>query len=175
MAFTAKQIRDLNNSMVANQKVSLGTLLSELSDMSIANAGAAKRYAEANLTIVAAATANDTAIVLPKGAIINAAYVVVATAEATGTTKTVDIGISGGDEDGILNGVSVAAIATVKGTLLSTGQTLGALMSVDEDGAGALVPEPYVCTAETTICYTLGSDDFAELGARVVIEYTVFE
>lgn len=132
--------------------------------------GAVTRFFKAPLTIVAAATAQDTAIVIPAGSIIKGVWIDVATAEATGTTKTVDIGISGGDEDGFLDGVSVAATGTKKGTLVNTGQTLGAHLRVDESGAGVLVPEPYVCAAETTVCYTLGSDDFAELVANMIVE-----
>ena len=107
-------------------------------------------YATAPLTIVAATTAQATAIVVPAGSVIEAVYVDVATQEATGTTKTVDIGISTGDEDGFLDGVSVASAGTIKGTLLSTGQTLGALLRVDESGSGGLVPEPYICSAATS-------------------------
>jgi hypothetical protein len=133
--------------------------------------GAVTRYTKEALPIVAAATAQDTTVVIPAGSIIKNVWIDVATQEATGTTKTVDIGVSGGDEDGFLNGVSVAATGTIKGTLLNTGQTLGALMSVDEDGSGTLVPEPYVCAAETTLCYTLGSDNFDELVANVIVEW----
>jgi len=129
-------------------------------------------YATAPLTRVAAATAQATAIVVPAGSVIEAVYIDVATQEATGANKTVDIGISGGDEDGFLDGVSVAAAGTIKGTLVNTGQTLGSLLSVDESGAGVLVPEPYVCAAATTICYTLKSNDFAELVGRVVVKYS---
>lgn len=128
-------------------------------------------YKSVRLPIVAAATAQDTALVIPAGAIIKHVFVKVLTAEATGATKTVDIGISGGDEDGFLNGVSVAATGTIIGTLATAGQTLGVLLSTAENGDGDLVPEGYVCAAATTICYTLGSDDFAELDARVYVEY----
>ena len=133
--------------------------------------GAVTRYSKAPLTIVAATTAQDTTIVIPAGSIIKNVWIDVATQEATGATKTVDIGVKGGDEDGFLDGVSVAAAGTIKGTLLNTGQTLGAHLSVDESGAGVLVPEPYVCAAETTLCYTLGSDNFAELVANVIVEW----
>lgn len=133
--------------------------------------GAVTRYAKAALTIVEDTDAHDTAIVIPAGSIIKNVWVDVATKEDTGTTKLVDIGVSSGDEDGFLDGVSVAAAGTIKGTLLNTGQTLGALLCVDESGSGALVPEPYVCSAATTICYTLSAANFAELVASVIVEY----
>lgn len=165
---TTEQIAKLNKSNRAMQDVSGGTLLSQID---IAGNGAAIRYAYDAVTIVASTDAQDLEIVVPDGSIIKGVYVQVETKEDTGTTKTIDIGISGGDEDGFLDGVSVAAAGTIKGTLASGGQTLGALLSVDEDGSGALVPEPYVCVADTTLCYTLGADDFAELVANVIVEY----
>ena len=130
-------------------------------------------YASEVLPIVASTASQDTTIVLPIGTVIEAIYLEVGTAEVTGTTKQVDIGVSGGDEDGLLDGVSVAATGVVQGTLLNSGQTLGALMSVDEDGAGALVPQPYVCAAETTIAYSLAAADYEEMVARVIVKYSI--
>jgi hypothetical protein len=143
----------------------------ELNEADAAVVGAQRKFRKAAITKAADTTAHDTAIVVPAGSVILGVYLDIQTPEATGGTKTVDIGISGGDEDGFLKDVSVAAAGTVKGTLVSTGQTLGALLSVSEDGSGALVPEPYVCSAATTICYTLGSSDFAELVANIIVEY----
>lgn len=151
--------------------IQVTTSASELNVLDLSSAGAIKKYAVAPLTIVAAATAQDTAIVLPAKCVITNVFVDVTTQEATGATKTVDIGISGGDENGLLDGVSVASAGIIKGTLASTGQTLGALLRTDEDGSGALVPEPDVSSGGETICYTLGSDDFAELVANVIVEY----
>lgn len=142
----------------------------ELNSLDASTNGAIKKYAKAPLTIVADTNSHDTAIVLPAKAIITNVFVDVTTQEATGATKTVDIGISGGDEDGLLDGVSVAATGVIIGTLASGAQTLGALLSVDEDGAGALVPQQYVASG-ATVAYTLGSADFAELVANVVVEY----
>jgi hypothetical protein len=136
-----------------------------------ADSGITVRYAKAALVIAADTNAHDTSIVIPEGSIIKNVWLRVETQEATGTTRTVDIGISGGNEDGFLDGVSVAASGTIKGTLVNTGQTLGELLCVDETGAGVLVPEPYVCAAATTLCYTFGSADFAELVAYLIVEY----
>lgn len=154
-----------------NKLAGLDTTTDELEYLDVSANGAVTRYSKEALPIVAAATAQDTGIVIPAGSIIKNVWIDVATKEDTGATQTVDIGVSGGDEDGFLKGVSVAAAGTVKGTLLSSGQTLGELMSVDEGGTGELVPEPYVCAAETTLCYTLGSADFAELVANVIVEW----
>ncbi|MFA5424232.1 MAG: hypothetical protein WC374_10285 [Phycisphaerae bacterium] len=165
-------------SLDANSYKSLKTAAPTLTGMTLVpldgfsvDAGINVRYARALLAIAANTDPHDTSIVIPAGSIIKNVWLRVTTKEDTGTTKTVDIGISGGDEDGLLAGVSVAAAGTVKGTLDSAGQTLGAELCADESGAGALVPEPYVCAAETTICYTLGSSNFAELVADVIVEY----
>jgi hypothetical protein len=138
---------------------------------SVTSGGLTTQTVSELLPIVADTDSHDTTLVIPINAIIKRVWLSVTTAEATGTTKTLIVGISGGDEDGFLAGVSVASIATVKGTLLNTGQTLGALMSVDEDGAGALSPEPYITTAATTIAYTLVAADYAEMVAKVYVEY----
>jgi hypothetical protein len=132
-------------------------------------ASAVPKYRSVSLPIVAAATAQDTTLIIPDGAIIlPGSFIKVTTLEATGGTKTVDIGISGGDEDGFIDGLSVAAAGSILPTLADGAATVGVLNSVDES-AGDLVPEGYACTAATTICYTLGSDDFAELVAEVFI------
>lgn len=92
----------------------------------------------------------DTGYDLPDVGIIPSwgVYAKVRTAEATASTKTIDVGLkageSGGDADGFFDALSVASTGLVKGTLLSSGQTLGALLRVDESGAGVLVPEGHV-------------------------------
>lgn len=111
---------------------------------------------------------------LPAKAIVKKVWVDVTTAEATGATKTIDVGTDGSgsnDPDGFLNGVSVAVTGVKKGTLVNGGQTLGALLSVDEDGAGALVPEEDITSGGDTITYTAGSADFAEFRGTIYIQY----
>jgi len=127
-------------------------------------------YKSVRAPIVAAATSNDTTLIIPAGSIIIGAFVKVNTAEATGGTKTIDVGVSGGDEDGFIDGLSVAATGTILPTLADGSATVGALLKVDESG-GDYVPEGHVCAAATTIAYTLGSDDFAELDAEIFIGY----
>jgi hypothetical protein len=144
---------------------------SELNQNDISAVGAGKKYQVGALAIHADTNAHDSTIVLPAKAIITGVYLDITTQEATGATKTVDIGVSSGDEDGFLDGVSVASAGVVKGTLASAGQTLGALLRVDEDGAGALVPESDISSGGATICYTLGSNDFAELVGNIIVEY----
>jgi len=154
-----------------NKLAGSGVSADELEYLDASANGAVTRYSKESLPIVEATTAQDMKLVIPKGSIIKNVWVLVQTKELTGATKTIDIGVSGGDENGFLAGVSVAADGLIKGTLLNSGQTLGALMSVDEGGTGQLVPEPYVCSADTKLCYTLGSDDFAELVATAIVEW----
>lgn len=102
----------------------------------------------------------------------------VATAEATGTTKTVDVGIlsseSGGDADGFLDGVVTSATGVVTLTVTATDGTsqnfiaaapkLGALLRAGTlggdaaDTAAALIPAPWVCDGVAkSLSYTIGS------------------
>jgi hypothetical protein len=143
----------------------------ELNAVADVSAGAARKVAKVALPIVAATTETDTPLILPAKSIILGAYLLVVTKEATGTTKTVTLGIKSVDADGLLKATDVSAAGVKKGTLLNTGQTLGALLCVDEGGSGSLVPEPYVCAAAATITYSLGSNDFAELVAYALVDY----
>lgn len=123
----------------------------------------------------------DTGFDLPSGAIVRDVFLDVGTAESTGTTKTIDVGLlsseSGGDADGFLDGISVASTGIVYPTLDSGGQTLGALLSADEDGAGALVPESFNADSVTaaSVSFTAASANFAELVADIVIVYDVVD
>lgn len=134
------------------------------------------RVLRLRLTAPADGSENDTGIDVPDDAQITNVLLNVITAEATGGTKTVDVGLlsseSGGDADGFLNGVDVSSTGLVQGSLASGGQTLGALLSADEDGAGTLVPEPHLTASVTakSVSYTAGSADFAELVADLLIE-----
>jgi hypothetical protein len=110
---------------------------------------------------------------LLKGDIILGAYVNVITPEATASTKTIDVGLDGSgadnDPDGFLDGVSTATAGLIKGTLASAGQTVGALLRVDESGAGVLVPEGHVITQDdAVVTYTLG-EEATELVAEILI------
>ena len=111
-----------------------------------------------------------TAFTFPAAAICHAVYLNVITIDAT---ETVDVGTAGtsNDPNGFLAAASLATAGLVKGTLASGGQTLGALMSVDESGAGVLVPEPSVAVGGDPVTYTCsaGSDTAV---FDIIIEYT---
>jgi hypothetical protein len=125
--------------------------------------------------VLAASTAEqDSGYDLPDDGIVLDVFLNVKTPEATGATKTLDVGLksgeSGGDTDGFLDGVSVAAAGMKKGTLASAGQTKGALLRVDESGSGDLVPEAHILNGTAkSVVYAFGSNDFAELDAEIVV------
>lgn len=138
--------------------------------------GAAIRWHRYIIGSTPTGSEQDTGLDLPaKGIVLPYVLVDVTTAEATGGTKTLDVGLlsseSGGDADGFLDGVSVATTGLKKGTLLSSGQTLGALLRVDESGAGVLVSEPHLIGAAKSITFTAGSNDFAEFRGVLYVPY----
>lgn len=120
-------------------------------------------------------TENDTGWDVPANAIVHDVLLKVTTAEVTGATKTINIGTTTatGDPNGYIAAASVAATGIVKGTLLNTGQTKGALLSVDEDGAGALVPEVDIASAGEDLTWTPSAVDWAEFVGEIYVIYSV--
>lgn len=134
----------------------------------------------------------DTGFDLPAKGILYDVYVDVTTAEATGTTKTIDVGLlsseSGGDADGFLDGVVTSAIALKTGALTVTdgssqnfyaaSPTWGVLMysgrlGTDAAGdAGVLIKRPYMANSVTakSISYTVGSAA-TELAGSIYLVY----
>lgn len=103
---------------------------------------------EFDLAIAASTDAQDSGVKVPAGIVqVVSAYIDVATVEATGTTKTVSVGV-GGAGNNILNGASVAAVGGV-------GTPVAAAINTT--------------TANNEMTFTLGSADFAELAGRVVV------
>jgi len=101
------------------------------------------------ITVVASTSSQQTGIFVPAGGVILSAAIQVETAEATGTTKTVDIGLTG-DSDAIIDGGDVSATGWVGAT----------------GGVGELSSVP---CAGGELLYVLGSADFAELEATAVV------
>ena len=107
-----------------------------------------------------AAAETDTGFDFPTAsAVLPNPMVRVTTADAT---ETIDVGLlsseSGGDADGFINALDVASAVLVKATLLASGDTMGALLSVlDSANAGDDAPEAHIVTgaAATSITYTL--------------------
>lgn len=73
--------------------------------------------------------------------------------------QTIDVGTlssDSGDADGFMDGVSLAAAGFKKPTLLTSGDTFGALLSVQDSGnAGDDAPEGDISMQGKTITYTL--------------------
>ena len=107
---------------------------------------------------------------LPARSVVLSAYIDVRAPEVTGTTKTLDVGRAS-DPDGYLDGIDVSSVGVKKGTLASAGQTLGALLRVDESGAGVLVPEGDVGGGGENVTFSAGSGDFVELRADIYVVY----
>src|SRR3990167_9855574 len=77
----------------------------------------------------------DTGIDLPAKCIVRDVFVDVTTAETTGATKTMNVGLlaseSGGDADGFLVGISFVAAGLLRCRLISYRPRLGTFLSVE--------------------------------------------
>lgn len=134
----------------------------------------AEKVKKVNITAPADDSETEAGFTIPENAVVKDIVLKVNTAESTGTTKTIDIGTDStdsGDADGYLTGVDVSSTGLIKGTLANGGQTLGELLTVDEDGAGALVPEKDIASSSKALTFTAGSADFNELDADIYVYY----
>jgi len=117
----------------------------------------------------------DTSFDLPVKAVVKRVFVDVKTAEVTGATKTVDVGLlsseTNGDADGFLVAAVTSAIGVIPGSLLGT-DTLGALLKEDTNGSSVFVPKDHIVlpSKAVSVTYTLGSAH-TELVADIVIEF----
>ena len=105
-----------------------------------------KQIVEIDLPVVASGAAQNTGVFLLPSQIVSA-FIVVGTPETTGTTKTVSVGFVGG------SGTELISAADVSGAGITGAPTA-----------------PVNAPLSTEISYTLGSADFAELSARLVLE-----
>ena len=146
----------------------------EINQLDISTVGAQRKVKTISITAADSTDEQSTGWSLPAKAIVHNVYLDVTTKEDTATTKTISVGTDStdsGDADGYLAAVSTATAGLVKGTLLNSGQTLGALLSVDEDGAGALVPEADISMGGKEITWTAGEAQ-TEFAGTIVVEYT---
>lgn len=69
--------------------------------------------------------------------------------------------------------MSVASTGIKPLTLISSGQTRGALLRADESGAGVLVPVPFSLASVTakSVSRTLGSNDWVEFVGNLILLY----
>jgi hypothetical protein len=148
----------------------------ELNHLDLSAVGMLQRIVKITPGTTPDGSEEDSGIDLPTSGVVNEVYVNVTTAEVTGATKTLDVGLlsgeAGGDANGFLAAVDVSSTGLKKGTLVSTGQTLGALLYVDEDGAGTVVPEPHVLNGTAvSVSYTAGSNDWVEFVGDIYVVY----
>lgn len=167
----------------------------ELNELDLSAVGATNKIKVIAITAPEDGSENDSAWDLPATAIVQRVCVNVATAEATGATKTLDVGTDGSgsnDPDGFLDGVSVATTGLKCGAFTSTtgsnntyvgaaathtrGALLTELLVAGEDtaagGDGVAVPGLDVTSGGESLTYTAGSADFAELVADIIVFYT---
>lgn len=129
--------------VLSGQTMLLGGLAIEKGSVQLA-----QRDLGAGESVQGTGTAQDTSIVLPAGTVVENIVLDVETAEATGTTQTVDIGHAG-------DGAAYASGLDVSATGLKVDGALG------------------VADQERTVTITAGSNDFADLVATLIVEYRI--
>lgn len=109
------------------------------------------------------------------GDVIKNVYLDVATAEATASDKTIDVGLlssqAQGDSDGFLDGAGTATAAIVPGSLVAGSVTRGALLSEGTAASGRFAKYHVV---HSTAAFTLSSkvaEVQTELVADIIVEY----
>lgn len=110
-----------------------------------------------NIADTTAAAETSTGFVLPGAVQPNVAVDVV----AIDATEDIDVGTlstDSGDADGFIDSASVAVLGYIKATLLTSGDTMGALLSVqDSANAGDDAPEQDVSMIGKQVTYTLSA------------------
>jgi hypothetical protein len=119
------------------------------------------------ITTAPTGSEQDTGFDLPAKGILLDCWIEATTFEATGTTKTLDVGLlsseSGGDADGFLDGVSVATSTGMKQGVLTKGaETVGVLLKYTiTDNGTATHPQRQWYNLQTatarSVSYTSGS------------------
>lgn len=174
--FTSSSAGKAIKATAAYHKV-LGFMLEAASDGQVARAFLLPELATATtpgdrwikFAMIAGTTAVvDTTIDLPAKAIVEDAYVYVTTAETTGSTKTIDVGLlaseSGGDEDGFIDGISVAATGLKKPVFVATvGSNNTYLGAASTHTRGVLLTELLIAGEDTAA----GGDGFAQKGQHI--------
>ena len=131
--------------MTASRFTSIG--FSGRKDQVSNRSDAFKQIIEIPITLVASGAEQSTGVTLPTRCVVTSTIVNVFTAEATGTTTTIDVGLLAGGGADLADDVSVAATGFVAGIS-------------DVVGSG------------DEVTYTLGSADYAELDAVILLEIT---
>lgn len=146
----------------------------ELNMLDLSAVGAALKVKTIDIDTPADGAETGTGFVLPDAAVVLDVFVHVLTAEATGATKTLDVGtdsVDSGDADGYIDGVNVASTGIKRPSLAFGAVTRGVLLKENTGDGTAPVPIPDVTMGGKEITYTAGSADFVELVAKLYIVY----
>jgi hypothetical protein len=166
----------------------------EINAIADVSANAVIKVKKINIIAPSDATEQDTAFDLPANSLVLDVYVNVTSAEATGTTKTIDVGLlsseTNGDADGFLVGIDVSATGIVRGVAtITTGAmenffastTRGALLANFTAGddvptdVGTNYETPHITDTAVSVTFTAGSADFVELVANIYVLYIEME
>ncbi len=143
----------------------------------VTRTGLVHRDAVFKINFADGTTTVTTGITLPVGAVVLYPFVNVRTAETTGTTKTIEVGITG-TAGGFITGLSVATAGLIKPTQsVAAAVTLGSLLLAEVLAGVATTPavpaayafEPYIVTTAVAVTWTPASTNFASLDADVIL------
>lgn len=172
------------------------TELNAAADLSVN--GGLVRTKKISISTAPTGAEQDTGWDLPANSIVIDVFLDVTTAEVTGGTKTMDVGLlsseSGGDTDGFLRGVSVATTGVRRGGFVSTtgsnntyigaasthtrGVLLMAAFITGEDiaagGDGVASVGTYAIATAKSVVYDAGSNDWVEFRGAIYIVYLEF-
>ena len=169
--------------------VAVTATAAELNEADLSVVGIVRKAKRINITTPPDGSEVDSTWDLPALAIVRDVFLDVTTAEATGGTKTLDIGTDGAgsnDPDGFADALSVASLGIIRpGVAIDGGgnfydtNTRGALLSsfvqgTNADDRGLYNEFPDVTSGGESITWTAGSADFAELVADLYIIYDEF-
>lgn len=159
--------------------------LNAVADLSVN--GAVVKAKVIPITTAPTGAEQDTAFDLPAKASLLDVLVDVTTAEATGATKTIDVGLkaseSGGDADGFAVGLSVSSAGLKRGQATVTAgvfsaNTRGAMLSdyavgTNADDRGLYREKPFRSDSVTakSVVYTAGSNDWVEFRGSLILIY----
>ncbi len=178
---------DIHATSVALGGTTVTSTAAELNGLDASVVGGTIKIKKIAITTTPTGAEQDTGFDLPAKAVLLDVWVDVTTAEATGGTKTIDVGTkvgeSGGDPDGFIDGASVATIAVVRGgygftTDHYSAGTRGVLLAqlvagAGTDDRGLYSEKPYMTGSLTakSVVYTAGSNDFAEFRGAIYLMY----
>jgi len=158
--------------------------------------GALMKVKKLSISSAPTGAEQDTTFDLPVKSVVYDVFVDVTTAEATGATKTLDVGLlsseGGGDADGFIDGVDVSSLGLKKGNFVTTSggnnayvgaastHTIGALLTslliagedVANGGDGVATKGVHANNGTAvSVTYTAGSGDWVEFRGDIYVVY----